>query len=166
MFWKNKTEDPADFWREYGEKHGEKVLAYAMGQYLSGWAEYGAPFWGLLIATDGGFRVHHFPQENWLQVLSRGSFGGGKAPEEKTIFIPKDRLLSGELRVEKVWWKKIFFPSWPRLIIRYRDAQGAGAELAASTEKDAGKIVRALFPVDGHWFPQSPPLSNSRYPAG
>jgi hypothetical protein len=146
MLWKNNDENPADFWREYGEKHGEKVLAYAMGQYLSGWAEYNTSFWGLLIATDGGFRVHHFPQENWLMVLSRKSTGSGKTPEEKTIFIPKDRLLSAELWMEKVWWKKIFLPSWPRLIIRYQDSGGAEAELVASTERDAGKIVRALFP--------------------
>jgi hypothetical protein len=104
MLGKTKEDDPEDFWREYGEKYGEKVLAYTMGQYLSGWAEYEGGFWGLLIATDGGFRFHHFPQENWLQALSRRSPWGGKDPEEKTIFIPRDRIISAELRVEKVWW--------------------------------------------------------------
>jgi hypothetical protein len=148
MFWKNNDDNPADFWREYGEKYGEKVLAYTMGQYLSGWAEYTTSFWGLLIATDGGFRVHHFPQENWFLTLSRRTIGNTRAPEEKTIFIPRDRLLSGELQVERVWWKKIFLPSWPRLVIRYRGPEG-GAELVAAAEKQAEGVVRALFPAGG-----------------
>jgi hypothetical protein len=64
-----KRNDPEKFWREYEEKTGEKVLARTLGQYVSGWDEFGdlsaGPLWGLIIATSGGFRFHHFPQANW-----------------------------------------------------------------------------------------------------
>jgi hypothetical protein len=143
---KNNT-DPADFWREYEKTCGEKVLAYTLGQYISGWDEYEFPFWGLLIATDGGFRVHHFPHESWIQALSRSTMGG-EAPKEKTIFIPRDRIISAELRMERNWWKKLLFAVSPRLIIRYRKAgpEAAEAELVAETEKKAESLVKALEP--------------------
>jgi hypothetical protein len=144
MFWKkNENNDPADFWREYEEKCGEKVLAYALGQYVSGWAEYDISFWGLVIATSGGFRVHHFPHESWIQALSRTTMGG-KPPQEKTIFIPKDRIVSLELLVEKAWWKRLLFPSQPRLLVRYRADGGAEAVLTVLTETKAEALVEAL----------------------
>jgi hypothetical protein len=140
LFEKKQETDPARFWKEYGEKYGETVLAYTLGQYLSGWEEFNMPLWGLLIATSGGFRFHHFPHEGWIQALSRLS-SGGEAPREKTLFIPKDRLVSAELRVEKSWWKKILLPRSPRLVIRYGDN---GGELVMETGREAREIVRAL----------------------
>jgi hypothetical protein len=140
---RKQNNDPADFWREYEKTCGEKVLAYTLGQYISGWDEYEYPFWGLLIATGGGFRVHHFPHESWIQALSRTTMGG-EAPKEKTIFIPKERLVSAELRVERSWWKKLLFAAPPRLIIRYRKVEGEEAELVALTENKAEFIVKEL----------------------
>jgi hypothetical protein len=143
FFQKNTTNnDPAVFWREYEEKCGEKILAFALGQYISGWAEYDFSFWGLLIATEGGFRVHHFPHESWIQALSRAATGGD-LPKEKTIFIPKDRILSAELKMEKSLIKRILFSPSPQLHIRYR-IDGMEAVLKAVTEKRAAVIVEAL----------------------
>ncbi|MDR2111025.1 MAG: hypothetical protein LBP32_06930 [Spirochaetaceae bacterium] len=141
---KNDT-DPANFWRGYEEKCGEKVLAYALGQYISGWEEYETSFWGLVIATEGGFRFHHFPHESWIQVLSRTTMGGD-APTEKTIFIPRERIVSVDLQVETRWWKRLLVPGQPRLRIRYRrdGAGGADAELVVETEKKAERIVEEL----------------------
>jgi hypothetical protein len=143
LFEKKRETDPASFWKEYEEKCGEKVLAYTLGQYLSGWEEFNLPLWGLLIATSGGFRFHHFPHEGWIQALSRLS-SGAEAPKEKTIFIPRDQLAAVELKVEKSWLKKIFLPHSPRLVIRYGDR---GGELVMETGQKALEIVRALSTV-------------------
>jgi hypothetical protein len=55
---------------------------------VSGWAEFAEPLWGLLIATSGGFRFHHFPHQSWLQTLS-----GTAQPKEETLFIPRQAIL-------------------------------------------------------------------------
>ena len=143
---KQKQKSPEDFWIEYEEKTGEKVLARSLGQYISGWEEFGNlpgnPLWGLIIATSGGFRFHHFPQANWLTALSR--FGSYDPPQEKTIFIPGDRIVSAVLHGETKWYKKIFFPAVPRLVIRYRDEAGAEKELLLQADYQSDGIAEAL----------------------
>jgi hypothetical protein len=152
---RKQDNDPAKFWQDYEERYGEKVLSYALGRYITGWNEYDGPFWGLLIATGGGFRIHHFPHEGWLQALSRAT-SGGEPPKEKTIFIPRDRILQVEFRVEKSWWRRALFAHPPLLVIRYRDAEGAdlnpaggGTELIAETEHRAKEIVQHLAGMIG-----------------
>ncbi|MDR0597755.1 MAG: hypothetical protein LBG14_04545 [Treponema sp.] len=135
--------DPREFWKQYEADLGEKVLAFSLGQYLSGWAEYDPPLWGLLIATDRGFRFHHFPHEGWLQSLSRIS-AGGKPPVEKTMFIPRERILLAELRREKSLLKRIFLASRPRFMIRYRDDDGAEEEFVAEADSTASVIIGKL----------------------
>ncbi|MDR2095928.1 MAG: hypothetical protein LBP76_10495 [Treponema sp.] len=142
MIGKNKQEK-TDFWREYGERYGEKVLCFTLGRYISGWDCYEQPFWGLLIATDGGFRVHAFPHEGWLEALSRVS-SGGEPPREKTVFIAHDRILSAGLQSEQSRWKKLLFNRPPRLLIRYRNAAGAEQELIAETDAKGPELLRAL----------------------
>ncbi|MDR1802682.1 MAG: hypothetical protein LBQ94_03675 [Treponema sp.] len=119
-----KTEKNADdFWREYEEKTGEKVLAHGLGRYVSGWDEFDSnrwtSLWGLIIACTGGFRFHNFPQRSWLDSLVNWS--GQEEPKEKTIFIPKERIISTQLVVETNWWKKLFVSSPPQLFIDYHD---------------------------------------------
>lgn len=140
----SNTNDPAVFWREYEAEHGEKVLAHALGCYQSGWDEFKGPLWGLLIATDGGFRFHHFPHEGWISALSRMSGGGGAAPTEKTIFIPVDRLLSAELLIEKSLLRKLISPRPPQLGVRYRTADGGEGFLLTETDKTAVPVAEAL----------------------
>jgi hypothetical protein len=142
-----KSEDPARFWQEYGARYGETVYAYGLGRYISGWAGFKEALWGLLIATSGGFRFHHFPHEGWLEALSRTSFGGD-APKEKTLFIPHARILGVDLRIEKSWWSRLFNPSFPRVLIRYLpDAAGEeGREgmLVLESDRNAPEIIRRL----------------------
>jgi hypothetical protein len=138
-----KSTSPDEFWADYEKKTGDKVLAFCLGQYLSGWDEFDRPLWGLLIATDGGFRFHHFPHEGWLQALARIGTGG-EGPKERTLFLPGDRIVSAELRLEKKWWRKLFSPRPPLLVIRYRREDGAEAELAVETEKKAQAIADRL----------------------
>jgi hypothetical protein len=138
-----KNTDPEEFWKHYEAALGEKVLSFSLGQYLYGWAEYDLPLWGLLIATSGGFRFHHFPHEGWIQALSRIG-AGGDAPTEKTIFIPRDRILRVELRREKSLLKRIFMASQPRFILRYRDNEGAEAVFVAEADSKASLIVEKL----------------------
>jgi hypothetical protein len=121
------------------------ALSFSLGQYLSGWAEYDPPLWGLLIATDRGFRFHHFPHEGWLQALSRLS-SGGKAPAEKTIFISRERIIHAELRRERSPLKRILFASRPRLVIRYRDDNGAEEEFIAEADSKAAAVIENLLP--------------------
>jgi hypothetical protein len=145
---RDKSQDPAQFWRDYGARYGETVHAYGLGRYISGWNEFQEPLWGLSIATSGGFRFHHFPHEGWIQALSRISFGGD-TPKEKTLFIPHERILGVDLRIEKSWWKRLLNPSLPRVLIQYRpdDAaaeDGQGAILVIETDQNAAEIIRHL----------------------
>jgi hypothetical protein len=146
-----QRKNPEDFWREYEEKTGEKVLSRSLGQYVSGWEEFDLsvkiPIWGLIIATSGGFRFHHFPQTNWLSAITNIGLGDNP-PEEKTIFIPHDKIVSAVLhRGEVKWYKRIFFPDIPRLLIRYRgDEAGTEKELLLYAEHNSSGIAEALYP--------------------
>jgi hypothetical protein len=146
MFRKNEK-SPDDFWRDYEEKTGEQVLARSLGQYISGWEEFDEKgwnsIWGLVIATSGGFRFHHFPHMGWIEALSRLT-SGGEPPQEKTLFLPRDRIITAELRRETKWWKKILFPSSPRLIIHYRNMAGEEREMLLQTEYQSGGLVEHL----------------------
>jgi hypothetical protein len=142
---RKKGVDPEEFWREYEAALGEKVLSFSLGQYLSGWAEHDPPLWGLLIATDRGFRFHHFPHEGWIQAIARLS-SGGKAPVEKTIFIPRERILLAELRRETSFLKRIFLASRPRFVIRYRDGDDAEEEFVAEADSAARAVLENLQP--------------------
>jgi hypothetical protein len=135
--------DPQAFWRAYEAQVGEPVLAYALGRYLRGWEEFQLPLWGLLIATSGGFRFHHFPHESWIEALSR-SASGGAPPQERRLFIPQERFIALSLGEKKSWWQKLFTPALLQLVIRYRDDGGAEQELVAETEK---KAADALLPA-------------------
>jgi hypothetical protein len=132
-----------DFWRGYEEKTGEKVLAFSLGQYLSGWAGENGPLWGLLIATDRGFRFHHFPQENWFQAITRTS-AGAEAPREKAFFIPRERILALEFRREKSFFKRIFLPRFPLLHIRYLDQADREALFTAAGDDKAGAVAVSI----------------------
>ena len=136
MFKKRPERNPDDFWREYEEKTNEKVLARGLGRYSSGWDEFDSngwnDLWGLLIISSGGFRFHHFPQQNWLQALTvRGNSEGSK---EKIIFVPKEIIISAGTFEETRWWAKIFTNSPPRIIINYRDAAGGEKKLYLKAE--------------------------------
>jgi hypothetical protein len=143
LFGKKNETNPDHFWIEYEEKIQEKVLAKSLGRYLSGWNEYPEPLWGLLIATTGGFRFHHFPHEGWLLALTRATTGG-EPPREKTIFIPKEKISSVELRIEKRWWKKLLTPSPPLLELHYPGLDGGDAALILETELKARDVFAAL----------------------
>jgi len=137
---------PDDFWREYEEKTGENVLARGLGQYLSGWEEFDShewtAIWGLLIATSGGFRFHHFPQQNWLTVLA--GFAGQEASKEKTIFIPKEKIVSTQLFRETSWWKKILKSALPQLIITYLDEGENKRRLLLEADSNSTDIAEKL----------------------
>ncbi|MDR0623600.1 MAG: hypothetical protein LBG10_04145 [Treponema sp.] len=146
MTGREKKRTPDEFWRDYENRIGEKVLARGLGRYLSGWEEFdaaGRPLWGLLIATEGGFRFHHFPQVNWFEALARLN-SGWEAPREKTFFIPREQIIAAELRKETSWWKRLFTPSPPLLIIRYRTAEGTEAELLAETDSQGEGLIAGL----------------------
>lgn len=140
---KSDETEPARFWRDYETQHGEKVLAYALGCYLSGWQEFSGPLWGLLIATDGGFRFHHFPHEGWIQLLGRMS-GGGSAPTEKTIFIPRSNIIEVKFLRETSWLRKLLTASSPQLAIRYTSIDGTEELMLAETDKTAQPVIEAL----------------------
>jgi hypothetical protein len=142
-----KVESPEKFWADYEKQIGEKVLSYQLGKYVSGWKEFdhipNNTLWGLLIATSGGFRFHHFPHEGWIQALSRLSTGGD-GPVERTFFIPAAGIVSAELRVQTSIFKKIFLPQSPILAIRYRDENGEEQEILAETEKKAEVLAEHI----------------------
>jgi len=142
MFLKKQEQSPDDFWQEYEEKTGEKVLSRGLGKYVSGWKEFDEKkwngIWGLLITTSGGFRFHHFPQNSLIDAFTR--FAEKEPPKEKTIFIPKEKIASSQLIKETKWWKKILAPSVPRLVIHYTDEAGREERLLFEAEYDAGEL--------------------------
>ena len=123
MFLRKEEKTPDVFWQEYEEKTGEKVLNKGLGKYISGWDEFDknnwSGLWGLVMEMSGSFRFHHFPQHSWIDAFTQ--FAQKDPPKEKTIFIPKEKIVSIEYKIEKKWWKKILSPSPPRLIIIYKD---------------------------------------------
>ena len=142
---RRNSKDPEDFWREYEEKTGETIITRGLGQYVSGWDEFGDryPIWGLIIATSGGFRFHHFPQVNWLTSLAGL---GREPPKEKTIFIPRKKIISASLSRETKWYRKLLSPGGgsPRLLIRYLDETGTEKELLFHCEYKSEGIVEAI----------------------
>jgi hypothetical protein len=149
MFLLKKQEQSVDdFWREYEEKTGAKVLAKTMGQYLSGWDEFdnpggapgGRPLWGLVVVNSLGFRFHHYFRENWLSALIRT----GAGEKEKTFFIPREDILSSKIHVETKWWKKIISPALPLLRIQYRINGSAERELLIQLEHTIEGLEEAL----------------------
>jgi hypothetical protein len=141
-------QDPADFWREYEEKLGEKVLAYGLGRLVSGWDEFTLPLWGLLIAADGGFHFHHFPRKNWLlSIIGAGT--GGETAEEKIIFIPREKILAAAFKTETSVLKRLLFAVPPRLVIRYGSSGGGEGELIAETDAKAEAIAGELGALIG-----------------
>ena len=148
MLLKKEQKNPEDFWQEYEAQTGEKVLVRGLGRYISGWEEFDnkgwTSIWGLIIATSGGFRFHHFPQVNWLQALA--SFGNYNAPKEKTFFIPKENIISAKLLEETSWWKKIFRSVPPQLLIGYRDGTENTKLLLLEVEFKHENIAETLCP--------------------
>ena len=146
MFSKKAEKSADDFWREYEEQTGEKVLARTLGQYISGWKEFDASgitaLWGLVIVTSGGFRFHHFPQQNWLDALIRPPATSGM-PAERTIFIPRNLIISASLHTETRWWKKLLGPAPPKFKIQYRD-EDTEKELVVQTEYEASGLAENL----------------------
>jgi len=151
-----EKEDQREFWREFETRRGEKVLAHSLGRFVSGWPEFKAPLWGLLIATSGGFVFHHFPHVSWIDALMPGA-GKGEATAEKTAFIPRGRIAAAEFRREKSVLRRILFPGPPLLVIRYRTEAGAEERFVAEADAGAEAVARSLMPaclagcVPGRW---------------
>ena len=144
MLFRKTGEDPDDFWREYEEKIGEKVLARSLGQYMSGWEEFDSKkwteIWGLIMATSGGFRFHHFAQSNWFDALGRSP---NREPKEKTIFIPREKIISAAFKKETIWWKKLFNNA-AHLTVKYRGETEIEREILLKTDLQHGDIAEKL----------------------
>ena len=145
---KKNQKTPEDFWREYEEQTGEKVLARGLGRYMSGWEEFDSKgwtsIWGLIIATSGGFRFHHFPQKSWFSVLT--NLGNNNAPKEKTFFIPTENIISAKLIEETAWWKKIFRSITPQLLIDYRNETEIIKQVLLEVEFKHENLAESLCP--------------------
>jgi hypothetical protein len=116
---------PVDiFWQEYEEKTGEKVLSRGLGKYISGWDEFDEKnlggIWGLIINTSGGMRFHHFPQHTWIDSLA-ARFTESDKVKEVSLYVSNEKIISVNQIKETKWWKKIFSPLPPNLVIMYSD---------------------------------------------
>ena len=143
----NKTEkSPEEFWREYEENTGEKILARGLGRYSSGWEEFDnqrlTNLWGLIIAGTGTVRFHHFPEKNWFEALIRP--GVHETPKEKIIIIPKEKIISARLIEEPKWWKKIITGPSTGLTINYQDGMGNERTLTLQVDFKHGDLAEAM----------------------
>jgi hypothetical protein len=130
MFFKKKEKSPDTFWQEFTEKTGETVLERGLGKYVSGWEEFDKEktngIWGLVIHTSGGFRFHHFPQytlpvPGFSPILEAFASHLKDPSNEKTIFIPKEKIISQKIIKEEKWYKRLFYNSMPQLVINYSE---------------------------------------------
>jgi hypothetical protein len=144
MFFKKKEKSPDTFWQEFAEKTGETVLERGLGKYVSGWEKFDKEktngIWGLVIHTSGGFRFHHFPQYSlpipgFAPVLAAFAAHLKDPPNERTIFIPKEKIISQKIIKEEKWYKRLFYNSAPQLVINYRE----------ETPKEFGEKNRKLI---------------------
>ena len=146
MLMKKNETNVDKFWQDYEEKTGEKILAHSLGQYFSGWEEFDSQgwtgIWGLLIATSGGFRFHHFPKISWLESFT--SFAGREAPKEKTLFIHMEKIVSVQIKEESKWWKKLLTSSCPQLTIIYRDGMENERQLLLEIHIKPHELVSTL----------------------
>ena len=151
MIFRKSEKNADDFWREYEETTGEKVLARSLGKYIQGWQEFDEKkwntIWGLIIATSGGLRFHHFPQQSWIMALT--NFSGRDTPKEKTFFIQKESILTARIIRESRWWRKIFAATPPALIVDYRNEAGNEQQLFFEIDyygvnKENGDLVEIL----------------------
>jgi hypothetical protein len=143
LFERKKQQGPEEFWKEYEQKIGQKVLGYSLGQYIEGWDEYTQPMWGLVVAAEDSFIFHHFPHEGWLQALSRNATGG-EGPKEKIITIHRDRLVSVRLDRQRSLWHRLIAYRPPRLVVRYRLENGTESELIAETDMRCEYVAQAI----------------------
>jgi hypothetical protein len=148
MLFKKDEKSPETFWREYEEKTGEKVLSRGLGKYVSGWDEFDKKrrngLWGLVINTSGGFRFHHFQQNNIFSALILFAANEKEPPTEKTIFLPREKIISQTYIKEEKWWKRLFFRSPPLLVIIYRD-ESSDESSDESGMKDKKLIFEAEY---------------------
>jgi len=139
MLFKKSEKSPETFWREFSEKTGETILERGLGKYIRGWDEFDAKkwngLWGLIINTSGGFRFHHFPQNSFFDNLIGLAVNEKEPPKEKTLFLPREKIISQKIIKEDKWWKRLIFNPAPRLIINYADE---------SSEKPADESVKKL----------------------
>jgi hypothetical protein len=138
-----KPINPEEFWKDYEKRLGEKVLGYCLGRYVRGWDSYPDPLWGLSIVSSGAYRFHHFPHEGWIEAMARAATGG-KAPEEKVIVIPRDKILGAAFKQEKKILRRIFFSVQPWLCLKYRREDGSEAELIVESDTKAKALAELL----------------------
>jgi hypothetical protein len=138
-----KGMNPDEFWAEYQEKIGEKVLAFTLGRYVSGWSEFKSPLWGLLIVCENTFRFHHFPHENWIDSITR-NMRGGDFPKEQTLELPREQIVSVEVVKDASIWKRIIFPSPPRVRLRFNDAASREQSLVFEVDFKIDEVKAAL----------------------
>ena len=133
-----------DFWRDYEQKIGEKVLARSLGRYTSGWAEFDSNgwknIWGLIIASESGLRFHHFPQQHWMDMFSRKR----EESKEKIFSIPREQIISAELFKEPNWFIRMFSTPAPRLLVKYRDENGEEKKLFLEADLIHGDLAGSL----------------------
>jgi hypothetical protein len=137
-----KSIDPAAFWADYSARFGETVLAHGLGRYVGG-AEVPGPLWGLIVASDAGFRFYHFPNEGLIFGLARTMGQAVDPPSEKTFFIARADLVRAEL-IDPPLWRRWLLGEQPTLALRYRAADGSERMAAIETDPAARNVAAAL----------------------
>lgn len=66
------------------ESIGERILVYALGQYLGG-RDVEGPLWGLLYLSENALHFQHFPQQNWFSAFLKVTGSGGTTPKEQEV---------------------------------------------------------------------------------
>ncbi|MCX7655367.1 MAG: hypothetical protein N2Z76_02450 [Treponemataceae bacterium] len=136
------------FWQDYARSLGEPILAHTLCCYVKGWFEnripLTGPLWGLLMVTKEKIHFHHFPQESWLDFLSRSSGAKGPSNQEIVFTLPRKDILSIHYYRPQSWWSRLFSSTPPYLRIVYEDREGNEQTLVIEIDRDGESVVAHL----------------------
>ncbi len=116
--------DAAEFWRNFENETGEKVLARSIGQVYRS-PDKASGVWGLLVLTDKSFRFKHMPNDNWLLSLFRRVDRSAEPEKLEDVVIPRAEILSVNAP-KKGFLDKLFGSAFANFSVSSR---GSGAEL-------------------------------------
>lgn len=134
------------FWRDTEQRLGEKVHLYSLGQYLGGYGEVRPGCWGLFFISDSALHFQTFPNENWFGAIFRGvTRNRRQATESEMEFsLPQASISEVRLLSAPSWWKRLFSPQPPTVVVRYIDENGQEADLRFAMDMKVKEFIALL----------------------
>ena len=141
LFENKPDEDVGKFWQGMEETLGTPILAYTLGQYISG-REVTGPLWGLLYLTGNTLYFHHFAQRNWFASVMQSS-RAISGSESFTIEVALGPSVGLEQDNIQQGWRR-FFRGNTADMCRLVDRSGAAEPFVFSVEERNSMLLQEL----------------------